>query len=372
MTLLILAPNDPAIAALQEAFASHPEVDARVEIIPWENYRETLDACLAAPKATHQAVCVPGHIWLPQLAADGLLAPLDVPFSNLSKAVVSAYQPDGIFESVAAECRYNGLPYELPLFTDGHIVFYRSDLISLPDLVRPSEWHLLLENLKLPKGVSALAMKAHSSEILLDWLPYLWDFGGAVVDVSGKPVFDSVEGVRALKYYTSLRRFAPLDSHQYGNGEILAAMCRGKAAVAVSWGGQAAAMFDPQQNPYASKLRTAALACAWNATWGVSLPANQPADVTLRMTEALLRVMGPACDQAVTRIAGSPVRMVSYSASEKARYPWLASQERLLADCRTLPADPTFGPRLGPLYNAVHSAYTGAKSAEEALHEAAQ
>lgn len=377
MTFKILGPNDPALAALEESLSAHPEVDAQVEIIPWENYRSTLDACLSAAQATHQAVCVPGHIWLPQLAADGLLAPLDPLMARASQKNLATYDAAGIFESVAAECAFampgeKSAGYILPLFTDGHIVFYRSDLINLPAYVRPSEWHIHLQDVNLPAGVASLAMKAHASEILLDWLPYLWDIGGVVVDEQGAPAFQREEGIRALEYYTALRRFAPVDTHEYGNGEILSAINHGRAAVVVSWGGQAAAIFDSSQNPYAAHIKTAALGGAWNATWGVCLPANQSEERSLEMLEMLLQVMGPECDRRVTRIAGSPVRRNSYSSEEKEKYPWLASQEQLLQDCRILPVDPAFGARLGPLYAAVHRAFTGEQSAQQALSEAAK
>ncbi len=372
MTLKILGPNDPALAALEESLAAHPEVDAKVEIIAWENYRATLDECLSAPQANYQAVCIPGHIWLPQLGADKLLAPLDSFLEQLPPEILSAYDSAGIFELVAAECKFQNSRYVLPLFTDGHIVFYRGDLINLPEVVRPSEWHLYLENLNLPAGMSPLALKAHASEILLDWLPYLWDFGGSVVDENGKPAFDSENGIKALEYYKSLRRFAPADTQNYGNGEILSALNEGRAAAAVSWGGQAAAIFDPDKNPHAAQMKTAAFSGAWNATWGVSIPANQTETESVSALKALLQVMGADCDQRVTRIAGSPVRKGSYSASEKSKYAWLASQENLLAECRTLPTDPAFGARLGGMYAAVHRAFTGEKSAAEALKEAAK
>ncbi len=372
MTLKILGPNDPALAALQESIAAHPEVDAKIDIIDWENYRAALDECLAAPHANYQAVCIPGHIWLPQLAADGLIAPLDPLIHQQPPQTLAAYDSNDIFESVAAECKFQNNRYVLPLFTDGHIVFYRSDLISLPKSVRPSEWHLYLQGLNLPAGMSPLALKAHPSEILLDWLPYLWDFGGAVVDENGKPAFASQAAIKALEYYKSLRRFAPAETQEYGNGEILSALNEGKTAAAVSWGGQAAAIFDPTKNPHAAQMKTAAFQGAWNATWGVCLPANQTENELNTALNALLPMMGADCDQRVTRIAGSPVRKGSYSAGEKSKYAWLASQEKLLAECRTLPADPAFGARLGGMYAAVHRAFTDKQPTEEALTEAAR
>lgn len=372
MTLKILGPDDPAVLALTESVREHPELDAQIDIIPWAQYRDTLLESLHATESPYQAVCVPGHIWLPELAAAGLFQPLEPLLPLVSPFTHTHYAISDLIPSVYAESRFAERWYMLPLFTDGHIVFYRSDLVSIPEQIRPSDWQKLIPGWKLPAGVSPLALKAHPSEIFLDWLPYLYEQGGDVLDENSKPAFAGPEGIRALEIYCSLRASCPADTHQYGNSEIAAALSEGKVAAAVSWGGQAAMIFDPATNPYAQTMKTASLARAWNATWGVCIPANQSKDTSLLALTRLMNVMDTDCDQKVTRIAGSPVRSSTYASAPAGRYPWLHSQHEMLLNCKTLPSKPEVGAFLGIMYDTIYQAFTGTVEPAEGLRAAAE
>jgi len=373
--LRILGPNDPALDALQKSIEVHPELDVQLVIIPWEDYRTKLDETLGT--YDFDAVFIPGHIWMPQLVVNDLIQPLDPYFLTSPKDLVSKYDPDGIFPSIQNESKFSRTDektrqYMLPLFTDGHIVFYRSDLVKLPEEVSPRELPGLISSFNLPAGMKAFAQKAHSSEILLDFLPYFWDCGGELVDETGEIKFNSEEGVQALELYRSLKPFCPEDSANYGNAEIVKTITSGESAMAISWGGQAAAIFGSLDAGASARIKTASLGNAWNTTWGVSIPTNVPHERAQKVFEALLNLMDSAGDELVTQIAGSPVRINSYSMEAKLKYPWLSSQEALLRNCKNLPVDPNFSKYLGPLYAAVHDVYTGRKSPQVALDDAAK
>ena len=371
----ILGPNDPALAALQKSIDLHPGQDIQLEIIPWEDYRTKLDETLGNYK--YDAVFIPGHIWMPQLVVDGLIQPLDSYFSAAPKELVSQYDPDGIFASIQTECKYTPTgekmgQYMLPLFTDGHIVFYRSDLVNLPEQVSPRDLPELINSFNLPAGMNGFAQKAHPSEILLDFLPYFWDCGGELVSENGEIKFNSELGEKALELYHRLKFFCPSDSENYGNSEIVNAITTGESAMAISWGGQAAAIFASINAGAGAEIKTASLTNAWNTTWGVSIPTNVPSARAQEVFEVLLSLMDGAGDELITQIAGSPVRTKSYSSEMKANYAWLGSQEELLKNCKNLPVDPNFSKYLGPLYAAVHDVYTEKKSPRVALEEAAK
>lgn len=368
MTVRILGPNDPALEALQRSIENHPEIDAVLTIVPWEDYRSALDQTLAVYE--YDAVFIPGHIWMPQLVEDGKIIALEDLRESCSKQVLGTYHQDDVFPSIQNECTYVGKQYMLPLFTDGHILFYRSDLVKFPKQVMLSKMSDLLQNFDLPTGVRAFAQKAHSSEIFLDFLPYFWEFGAELIDAAGNPMFDSEAAVKALTYYRDLRKFCPENTADYGNGEIVTAITTGECASVISWGGQAAAIFQGSQAIQGAEIKTAAVQNAWNATWGVCLPANLPADRSVMVLESLLALMGPDCDGLVTEIAGSPVRMSSYSDEALAKYGWLSSQKDLLQNCKTLPTDPEFGKYLGALYAEVHNAFTWSKTPKQALQDA--
>jgi multiple sugar transport system substrate-binding protein len=371
MKTAILGPDDPAMGALEGSIRQAMPDKAYLEIVPWADYRQTLMDCLRAVSSPYQAVAVPGHVWLPELVDAGYFYDLDELGAGLETTILQAYNFGDIVSSVRIEGYYGDRWYQLPLFTDGHLVFYRRDLVDLPSQVRPSKWVDHIRSWKLPDGVWPLALKAHPSEIFLDWLPYLWDFGGELLDGGGRPIFNSPAGVVALKYYYNLRRFAPPETHEFGNDGIADALWQGRVAAAVSWGGQAATIFDSARSPQQVALKTANLDPAWNATWGVCLPANQTLEQARQALAILMALMGTECDREVTRLAGSPVRLSSYSKEEKQRFPWLQSQKKMLGACRTLPVRPEVGSFLGILYEYVYRAFMGEMKPKAALDEAA-
>lgn len=359
---------------MDAALQAHPEWSTTLTIVPWAEYRERLMETLTAQTAPYEAVYVPGHIWVPELAAAGHLAPFD-PIMERLPELVSGYQPDEILPSVARECRYGDSQYMLPLFTDGHLVFYRSDELAIPatdgvPLISPTAIAGLAAGAHRPAGRFGLALKADASEILLDWLPYLWAEGGDILEESGRPAFAGVAGFRALEAYCALRQYCPPDTHTYGNNEIAGAIKQGRVALAATWGGQAASIMLAPDTSHPEAYGVATYPQPWNATWGIALPANQARSVQEGVLSVLLQATGPDTDRAVTRLAGSPVRESSYSPSELERYPWLAAQYEMLKRARTLPIHPKVGAFLGALYVAVHDAFVGKATAQEALTRA--
>jgi multiple sugar transport system substrate-binding protein len=225
----------------------------------------------------------------------------------------------------------------------------------------------LAERVHHPPEVYGLALKADPSEIFLDWLPFLWQAGGDVLDESGRPAFAGEAGVRALQAYVDLRRFCPSDTHRYGNAQVAAALREGRVAMATTWGGQAGPLFLGEANfPY----RCAVFPKPWNATWGLAIPANQAAETRQQALSLLLLALNLQSDQAVISAAGSPVRKASYAPAFLAKYAWLSAQKAMLEGCGRLPAIPELGRFLGALYPAVYRAFIGEQSPEAALKAA--
>jgi len=375
MTLDVLGPDDPALDALRQALARHPEWETGLTIVPWPEYRQCLMAALTSERAPYQAVCVPGHVWIPELVDAGYLASVDSLLGGVSRDIIDGYMPQDIMPLIARESHYRGHQYMVPLFSDGHVLFYRKDLVTLPDgdgvpIVSPQALGALAAKAHRPPEVYGLALKAHPSEIFLDWLPFLWGEGGDIFDDEGQPAFASEAGVRALATYCDLRHFCPPDTHTYGNAEIAGALKSGRVAMATTWGGQAAAIVLASDGTHSDRLGTAVYSRPWNATWGVAIPANQPVALQERVLSILLQAMGPDTDRKVTRVAGSPVRRSSYSPTEMTRYVWLRSQHEMLSRADMLPMHPQMGSLLEVLYPAVYAAFVGEATPRQALSRA--
>lgn len=374
MTIRIIGPNDPALDVLQDSLASQPELDAELEIIPWPEYRDRLLATLGADTAPDQAVFVPGHIWLPEFAAGGMVAALDDLFDDVASAVKSNYNFDDIISGVVAESMYANKQYLLPFFSDGHILYYRSDLVQLDTsagvpVVSTKDVAELARSAHNPPQVYGLALKADGSEIFTDFLPYLWEAGGAIFDEAGQPVIDSDINVDALELYCSLRDLCPPQTDSYGNGEIADALRKGEAALIATWGGQSGPIFVDENNPWREVYKAAAFPNPWNATWGVAIPSNQDRGTQVAAVELMLSLFNPATDAALIEAAGSPVRKSSYTEAALKQYSWLAAQREMLDSAILLPTKPELGLFLGDLYGAVHQAFTGKVTPREALKE---
>ncbi len=374
MTLKIIGPNDPALDVLEAALARYPELDTLLEIIPWPEYREALMATLTANFAPNQAVFVPGHIWLPEFADAGYLADIGALFEGVSADILKEYDADDIVPSIADESQYLGKQYQLPFFSDGHILFYRADLIQLDEsdgipVVSTKELAEMAATVHNPPEVYGLALKADASEIFTDFLPYLWEAGGWIFDENGNPDVANEKNIAALALYCSLREFCPPETHAYGNGEIADSIRKGEAALVANWGGQTAPLQIDVDGQNQAEYKSAAFPIPWNATWGISIPANQPKSIQQNTLSTLMQLLNKEQDKEITRVAGSPVRQSSYVVEELAKYPWLAAQREMLERAKPLPARPELGAFLGALYGAVHDAFTGKSTPAEALQK---
>lgn len=374
MPLKIIAPNDPALDVLEAALARHPELDTVLEIIPWSAYRDALMATLQADIAPNQALFAPGHIWLPELADAGYLAEIAPLLEAAPAEVLTAYDPDDIVPAIAAESKYQGKQYQLPFFSDGHILFYRADLIQLDEsngipVVSTKDVAKMAAAVHNPPKVYGVALKADASEIFTDFLPYLWEADGWIFDEKGNPDVANETNIAALQAYCELRQFCPPETHTYGNGEIAESIRKGEAALVANWGGQTAPLQRNAEGQNQAEYKSAVFPIPWNATWGIAIPANQPKPIQKDTLSTLIQLLNKEQDKEITRVAGSPVRQSSYAAEELVKYPWLAAQREMLERAKPLPARPELGVFLGALYGAVHDAFTGKSTPAEALQK---
>jgi len=361
----ILAPDDPGVRALKGYVDAGRRGLADVEVADWDGYRDRLERLLAEPTPSVDAVAVPGHVWLPELAEAGLLAVLEE---------AAAPERRGVVPSLDVDCRYRGRTYLMPLFSDGHLVVMRADLVPAPGAAPgPEELLELARAGHDPPGIYGTALKASPSEIFLDWLPHYWMAGGRIEADDGVPGLDAGTATRALESYLALAQLAPPDTADYGNEEIAAALCEGRVAMAVTWGGQAAAIFA--RPPAGGRFVAVAPRVPWNAAWGLAVPARHDPARRRAVQATLHELMTPALDERVLAEAGSPVLSATYEAAsgappdgpEGGRYPWLEAQRDMLARARPLPATPHLDVLLAAVTDALISALRGEASPVEAI-----
>lgn len=378
-TVRVLAVGDPAVAAYTDpvrgffaksaaghSVASRPGAPGlEFDVLPWADYAARLELERKASKPSYDIVMIAGHLWLRDWVEAGALAPLDSKIASFGPAWGFA----DILPSVRKEIAWKGQTWLLPSFTDGHLVFCdAASAASLPGGGLPprvgSAWlkKAAAALAKTTKGKRPLVLKAHPSEIFLDWLPYLLEEGIEPFDFDGRPLFNSPKGVAALESYLALRDLALASSGETGNEGVAEALQSGKAKLGVSWGGQAAVIAgaEPGRFVYATLERP------WSVSWSFGLLAKSAKKEAA--LEALRSLCSAEADRAVGLLAGSPVRGATYDDPElAAACPWFPAQRAMLDSAYALPRFPGLGAAMGPLYARLSEAFAGKLGAKAAL-----
>lgn len=367
----VLAVGDPAVVAYTDpergffARAGKKAPSLEFDVLPWADYAARLELERKASKPSYDIVMIAGHLWLRDWVEAGALAPLDSKIASFGPA----WGFDDILPSVRKEIAWKGQTWLLPSFTDGHLVFCDAASVSslpggkLPERVG-SAW-LKAAATSLSKGGAGkrpLIMKAHPSEIFLDWLPHLLEAGVEPFDFDGRPLFNSPQGVAALESYLALRDHALASSSEAGNEGVAEALQSGKAKLGVSWGGQAAVIAGAEPGRFAY----ATLERPWSVAWSFGLLArSQKKEAAL---EALKSLCSAEADRAVGLLAGSPVRASTYADPELSKLcPWFPAQEAMLASAYAMVRFSGLGEAMGPLYTRLAEAFASKLKPAEAL-----
>lgn len=367
----VLGVGDPAVYAYTDetvdalgAWHSGGGVPVSFDIVPWDRYLVTLNEQFQASKPAYDIVMLPGHLWLPEFVEADRLAPLTRLVSDIPVADWEDIKP-----AVRAELSYKDEVYLMPSFTDGHLVFMRTDLlggIPVSEVTTPIQIAEIARRYDGP-GARGIALKAHPSEIFLDWLPYLWAHGGEILSDNGEPAFASEKGVRSLELYRELRDVAPENTGEFGNEEIARVLRDGSVALATSWGGQAGFIYAGNGG-YREDIATAPFTTPWNVAWSFGVLSAAP-DVPAAF-EVLRYLSSPEVDRKVGRYAGSPVRRSSYE-RDRDVVPWYNAQERMLDQSKRLPYHPAMSSVVGIITDQLRASFTRDRSAKDALEQAA-
>lgn len=372
----VLAVGDPAVKAYtigQNSIIRRWEEQSRCkvnfEIIPWQDYYLKLIKELEKTEPSFDVVMVAGHLWKADFVAKGYLQELDEYFTSCPVD----YDLADILESVRDEMIFNHQRYLVPSFSDGHIIFYRKDIVNdvigreLPDVISARDLGELAQATHWKRdNVYGIALKAHQSEILLDWLPYLRQED---VDLfqDGEPSFNNQKGVTALQKYVAMKSFAPPSTADFGNDEIKTWIQNGACAVAVSWGGQAGEIFHGAKDK--DNIGYATFTHPWNVTW--SFGVNHKSYKKEIAVHLLFYLSSKEIDREIGFYAGSPVRKSSYRYDgATTKCPWYNAQLEMLNRSKPLPDIENSGQLFDFLYQNIYKCFTGELNASQALQKA--
>lgn len=361
----VLAVSDPAVYVYIDQkkdflnkFERETGIHVNFDIVEWTNYYTTLLNSFDLYK--YDIVMVAGHLWLKEFVDKGYLLEIK---SDLTKE----YDYIDIISSIRNEIEIYNRKYLLPSFCDGHILLYRKSKVNtnLEDIVGLEEVIELVKNNK-QSNEDTYVLKAHPSEIFLDFLPYLRNEGVEAFDKGGAPLFNNEDGVRALEKYINMKKYCSKNVNGFGNEEVLKTIQEDRCILGVSWGGQLGQiMNDNCINP--DDISFSALKTSWNVTWSFGI--NKLCKDQKSAEQFLMYITSKEVDIEVGAYCGNPTRVSSFKYGEK-KYRWYPTLLKMIEGAKPLPHLPNTGELIGLVTKEIVDAFNGEISAREALDNA--
>jgi len=229
-----------SIVPLVERFEKQTGIKVKVE--GGRHWKEPLMTAFAAGSARYDAIL--GFPYDTDFEDAGFIIPLDGSYDPKIKI------PDNLLQDILPSVRkyltYKGKMHWLPYSTDTTMLVYRTDLIEEAGFPGPpvSWYDLVAYGMKLTKDTNgdgvpdiwgyAYYFKPTSGNADLTFKQFLWNNGGEFTDETGRLVFDSQQGIEALKFLLDLRgkyRIVPWGVTTMDEDDIEALFKAGKYAM---------------------------------------------------------------------------------------------------------------------------------------------
>lgn len=127
----------------------HPDIDVRVQQLPWSAAHQKLLTAFAADATPD--LCQLGNSWIPEFATLKALEPLDERTARSTVVQPADYFP-GIWDTNVVDGRLYGVPW----YVDTRLLFYRRDLLRQAGFAAPprswGEWAQMLAAIKAGVG----------------------------------------------------------------------------------------------------------------------------------------------------------------------------------------------------------------------------
>ncbi len=188
-------------------------------------------------------------IWPAQFASNQLALPLS---SVLPSSFWSRFS-----NGLVAGATYKGKVYAAPFFADSGFLFYRKDLLQKAHLPVPTSWEQVQqEGQQLQKDglvkYGFVWQGANYEGLTCDFMEYLTDAGGKVLDSNGQPTINSPQATKALTFMRGLitSGVSPKAEVTFQEPQSENVFLQGNAAFQRNW----SYVWADSQNPQNSKI----------------------------------------------------------------------------------------------------------------------
>ncbi|MBN2355876.1 sugar ABC transporter substrate-binding protein [candidate division KSB1 bacterium] len=192
------------IQSLLPAFyALHPDIQVRVQAIPWSAAHDLLLTAFAG--GSYPDVCQLGNTWIPEFQAIGAIMALD---SCLQSSTVSR---ESFFPGIWETNVIHGHVYGIPWYVDTRLLFYRTDLFERVGYAHaPKDWDdwLQVSRRLTQSGQSpyALFLSTRFNDWQVPVILIMQNEGRLLRDDDCYGAFDDPATLKALEFYIQFFR----------------------------------------------------------------------------------------------------------------------------------------------------------------------
>lgn len=263
-------PDTDVVQQMLPAFKqAYPDVEIKVEALPYDQMRDRIVSSFLASKPTYDLIVV-DNPWMYDFVQGGFLEPLDARIE-----AAEGFEFEDYSEPLRTIATVDGKTYGVPFYNYALALVYRKDLYEQAGLQPPTTLEeLKAAAAKLTSGKRAgIAMQPQKGyKIFEEWANYLFAAGGSIQDDSGKVTLDSPEAREALQAYIDIyKESAPENSLNWAFDESIRAVSSDRAAQLLSYNWMLPTL-NKEQDRYAIAEVPGGKAVLGAWYWGI--PAN--------------------------------------------------------------------------------------------------
>lgn len=275
----------------------------------------------------------------------------------------------------------SGTLYALPLVGNVEMFAYRKDLIAKYGLAVPKTWSNVLADAKalkkLDPSVTPIIFRGvKGNPIVTGFLPIFWSFGASVLH-DGKAAVDSPQALAALKFFLSLKPYAPQAVDTWNAAQVRDALYSGRGAIATEvWPSWVGGLEDPAKSKVVGDVAITAppgqvqKSQAVIGAWLLGVPKdshhkNAAFDFLMYATGKKMQI------QLADKYGIAPSRKSAFEdAALVKKYPWFPGQEQALEHARARPRTGKWTEIQSAFGEYLQLALIGQMSPQKALQQA--
>jgi multiple sugar transport system substrate-binding protein len=315
-------------------------------------------------------------VYIAEFASAGWLADLGQYFDNTVT--------DTMIKGTVDAATYDGKLVAMPWFTNSSVLFYRKDVLDQLASEVPTTYEGWMELADKAVGVNGIEYGAdfqasQSESLVCNWVEYVWNHGGDILDSNGKPVINSSQNVAATTTMKKLvDEYAPDGVTTYAETESEQVFKEGKCLFIRDWSGFWSSG-QGEDSKVTGKIGATTLPIGEGGTvphsclGGLDLVVNNSISDTQKEAAAeFIRYMISAETQKnMTLISSQPpvVKDVYKDAEILEKIPFYADFYSVIEGGKSRPQSPKYAKVSDAIQRHIHQALTGEVEIQKALDD---